>query len=272
MRSYWEGRPAPVYDRNDPARTAPLVVNHMLDQLGIGENRTVRRHPDGYDVHDRSIAPGDGWCRALYAPECAWPEGAHLCVVVEWFPDEDFRSTWPARFETVMATLRSHGFVVEHTGRGSVPVQYRRADMLVYQMEPGKQPPQRPADAWAYVPLPRAYEWPERSPMDQCRLALNELGIGSGYPGYQYRAALWDVSSVLWPPHATFCALLRWWPEPGLSAKETAEALGKLRALVAYGYHTRVAPQGGTARGDHVDILVYREAPESAETAPAPAA
>lgn len=266
MCSAWRQRP--VYDRNAPERTGPLVVNYDLDQLKVGENLVVTGRQNGFDLHDQDIAPGDGWCRAVYAPECAWPVGAHLCVVVQWFPDEAFRATWPTRFGTVMAALRSRGFLVEHAGRESVPVQYGRVDMLVYQMEPGQAPPQRPDDAWAYVPPPRTYRWPELSPMDECRRALDNLGIGHlAHRKHRYRATLWDVTSVLWPPCATFCAQLRWWREPNHSAKATGEALSRLLSLVAKaGYRTRISPQANRSVGEHVDVLVYREALHDAES------
>lgn len=111
MRSAWNERPA--YDRNNPNRTAPTVVNYDLDHLKVGENRVVVGRKDGYDLHDRDIAPGDGWSRALYAPECAWPRGADLCVVVEWHPDRKVGSDWSVRLEAVTDGLRSLDYVVE---------------------------------------------------------------------------------------------------------------------------------------------------------------
>ncbi|MGI5397132.1 hypothetical protein [Streptomyces sp. CA-251251] len=70
------------------------MVNYDLDELKVGENRVVVGRKDGYDLYARDIAPGNGWSRALYAPECTWPQGADLCVLVEWHPYPTVGSNW----------------------------------------------------------------------------------------------------------------------------------------------------------------------------------
>lgn len=116
-----------------PSRASSLVVHYGLDQRKVGENRVVVGRKDGLDLHGRDIAPGDGWSRALYAPECTWPQGAHLCVLVEWHPNRRVGSDWTARQESVTSGLRSLGYVVERAGRPIVPANDLYASLLVYR-------------------------------------------------------------------------------------------------------------------------------------------
>ncbi len=255
MRSAWKQRPA--YDRNDPTRTGPLVVNFDLDQLKVGENRVVVGHKDGFDLHDRDIAPGDGWSRALYAPECAWPQGADLCVLVEWHPDRRSESDWDARLETVTTGLCSLGYVVERAGRPIDPTQDRYASLLVYRMAPDKTPPRRPDDAWAHLPPPRPYDWRETRPLEQLQWWLSQTkAAGNGA-----RVTVWDLASALWPPEADFCGHVRWWPAPDTAADAVYGGLRELASVVrGAGYRVRSQERPLPDAVDTVDLLVYREA------------
>ncbi|GHB14484.1 hypothetical protein GCM10010330_80240 [Streptomyces tendae] len=253
MRSAWTQRP--IYDRNNPSRTAPSVVNYDLDQLKVGENRVVVGRKDGYDLYDRDIAPGDGWSRALYAPECTWPRGAALCVLVEWHPDRKVGSDWAARLKTVTAGLRSLDYVVEWAGRPIDPEKDLHANLLVYRMEAGKNPPRRPSDAWAFIPAPRTYTWPEKSPLELMEGWLKQTKAARGT-----RLMVRDVATALWSPEADRCGLVRWWP-----AQDSAEAVnGGLREMAMTmwdtGYRLRTQERALPDAVESVDLLVYREA------------
>ncbi|MDH6629427.1 hypothetical protein M2271_007263 [Streptomyces sp. LBL] len=255
MRSYWT-RP-PVYDRTNPTHTGPLVVNYDLDQLEVGENRVVVGHKDGYDLHDRDIAPGDGWCRALYAPECTWPRGAHVCVLVEWHPDHKVGSDWDARLEAVTTSLRSMDYVVERAGQPINPAQDLRATLLVYRMEPGKTPPQRSADAWTHVPPLHTYTWRETNPLTQIGHSLRKTKAAQAGS----RLVVRDIASALWPPEASFCAHVRWWPAPGTSSAEVHAGLSEFTSVARNAdFRTRLQERPVPDAVESVDLLAYREA------------
>lgn len=257
MRSSWKQRP--VYDRNDPYRTGPLVVNYDLDQLKVGENWVIVGRKDGYDIHDRALAPGDGWSQALCAPECCWPSGAELCVRVEWHPDLAVGSDWTARTKAVASGLRSLGYLVEHAGRPADPDRDLSANLLVYRMEPGIAPPRRPQDAWAHVPAPRTYTWPENDPREQVRRRLSK--IKSCEQGA--RLTVWDIESALWPPEADFCVQVRWWPAPGTSTESLYEGLQEITSLMRDDDLQVRAPERPLSDAvESVDLLVYREVEE----------
>ncbi|MGI5397108.1 hypothetical protein [Streptomyces sp. CA-251251] len=254
MRSAWKQRP--VYDRNNPSRTAPSVVNYDLAQLKVGENRVVVGQQYGRDLVSRDIAPGDGWCRALYAPECTWPQGADLCVLVEWFPDLKVGSDWNARLKAVTDGLRSLDYVVEWAGRPIDPAKDLQANLLVYRMKPGKTPPRRPVDAWAYIPAPRTYTWPEKDPLALLEGWLKQTKAVRGGGRLMVR----DIATALWPPEADRCGLARWWP-----AQDSAETVnGGLRemamAMWDTGYRVRTQERALPDAVESVDLLVYREA------------
>ncbi|MEW2001117.1 hypothetical protein ACFWFH_34450 [Streptomyces coelicoflavus] len=254
MRSAWNERPA--YDRNNPSRTAPLVVNYDLDQLKVGENRVVVGRKDGYDLHHRDIAPGDGWSRALCTSECAWPQGADLCVLVEWYPDREVGSDWAARVQAVTDGLRSLDYVVEWAGRPMDPAKDLHADLLVYRMEPGKTPSRRPGDAWAHVPSPRTYRWPEKSPLELLEGWLRQTKpVRNGR-----RLGVWDVATALWPPEADRCGLARWWPADGSADAVNADLREMALTMWEVGYRVRTQERSLPDVVESVDLLVYREA------------
>ncbi|NEC71264.1 MULTISPECIES: hypothetical protein [Streptomyces] len=261
MRSAWKQRP--VYDRNSPSRTGPLVVNYDLDQLKVGENRVVVGRKDGFDLHGRDIAPGDGWSRALYAPECTWPQGAHLCVLVEWHPDRRVSSDWAARLEAVASGLRSLDYVVERAGRPVDPAHDLHANLLVYRMEAGQPPPDRPDDAWAHVPAPRTYTGPETNPLQQMEWWTTQTKAARHGGCVTVR----DVASVLWPPQADLCGLVRWWPAPGTFTAAVYDGVREVASVMQdAGYRVRTQERPLPERVESVDLLVYHEA------APSPAA
>ncbi|MFI5682312.1 hypothetical protein [Streptomyces sp. NPDC051636] len=235
------------------------MVNFDLDQLKVGENWVVVGRKDGYDIHGRNIAPGDGWCRAMYAPECAWPRGADLCVLVEWHPCLKAGSNWAVRLEAVTTALRSLDYVVEHAGRPVDPTLDLRANLLVYRMEPGKAPPQRPQDAWTHVPPRRTapYSWHETSPQDQVSKVLRDTKAARNGS----RLVVWDIESALWPPRASSCTLVRWWPTPGAPSRAIHEGLREFTSAARdAGYCTRLQECPIPDAIEDVDLLVYREA------------
>jgi len=258
MHSVW--KQPPVYDRNNPDLTGPLVVNYDLDQLRVGENYMVVDHKDGHDIIDRDLAPGDGWSRALAAPECAWPRGAHLCVLVEWHPDRTVGSDWDARLEAVTTGLRSLGYVVERAGRPVNPEKDRYAALLVYRMEPDKTPPRRSADAWAYVSPPRPYSWRDPNPLDLLERRLKETKAARDGAGIVVR----DIDSALWPPEADLCGVVRWWPAPDTSAEAVYDRLREMTSVMqADGYRVRTQDRPLPDAVETVALLVYREATQN---------
>ncbi|MFG2141852.1 hypothetical protein [Streptomyces sp. NPDC048650] len=248
----------PVYDRARPNRTAPVVVQHDLDQLKVGANPIVVGRQYGLSIVGRDIAPGDGWCRALYAPECSWPQGADICVLVEWFPDREVGSDWAMRLDAVSAALHSLGYIVERAGRPADPTKDEQANLLVYRMALGKTPPERPQDAWAYVPPPRTYHWSETSPLDQLTKDLGMKRRDTGRLQDGSRLVLWEIESALWPPLASYCARLEWRPTAGATSREIHDGRRRLVALAqAAGYQTRLPEREVPHPVEKVDILVY---------------
>ncbi|MFL4491730.1 hypothetical protein ACJ6WD_10815 [Streptomyces sp. VTCC 41912] len=276
MESYWNGRP--VYDKGNALRAAPLVVNYDLDELGIGENWFVSGVRDGFRMVDRGIVPGAGWCRALSAPECAWPPGADLCVVVNWYPDASFIGTfsnspkkakalfgkshaeveahWATRLKAVAEALRSLGYIVERAGRRPRPTQDANASLLVYRMGPGAEPPVRPVDAWRWVPSPRVYRWSEKSPLEVLQRRMDDAG-------FRYQAGkgvvVRDIDTVLWPPLSSFCAQLDWWPDKVSSSEELYDKLDQiLSAVKTGGYQVRVQERPMKIGAQHFSALVFQ--------------
>ncbi|MFJ3365801.1 hypothetical protein [Streptomyces anthocyanicus] len=228
-----------------------------MDQLKVGENRVVVGHRDGYDLHDRDIAPGDGWSRALYAPECAWPRGAELCVVVEWHPDRRAGSDWFARLEAVTIGLRSLGYVVERAGRPVNPAKDLHANLLVYRMEPDTPPPRRTDSAWTHVPAPRTYTWPEPNPLDTLGGLLSQTKAGR----HGARVIVRDIVSALWPPEADHCEHVRWWPTPGTTAGTAYEGLREMAlAMWDAGYRVQAQERPLPEIVESIDLLVFRKA------------
>ncbi|MFE0930853.1 DUF6415 family natural product biosynthesis protein [Streptomyces mutabilis] len=235
------------------------MVNYDLDRLKIGENRVVVGRRGGFDLHDRDIAPGDGWSRALYAPECTWPQGAHLCVLVEWHPDRRGGSDWAARLEAVTSGLRALDYVVERAGQPIDPANDLHATLLVYRMEADRTPPRRPDDAWAHVPAPRTYTWQETNPLERMEWRLKQTKAARNGARVMVR----DVASALWPPEADLCGLARWWPSSHTSTKAVYDGLREMASVMQdAGYQVRTQERPLPDTVESVDLLVYREATE----------
>ncbi|MET8829972.1 hypothetical protein ABZX40_30750 [Streptomyces sp. NPDC004610] len=253
----------PLYDRDQPNRTGPLVVDHELDRLGLGDNWSVVGRQHGREIWGPDITPGDGWCRAMYAPECAWPRGAELCVVVQWFPDRELRAAadglaarWDRRLDAVAAGLRGAGYVVERAGRPPVPGRDTQADLLVYRMAEGKEPPTRPAGAWGAVPPRRSYEYPEVPPFERLRYLARTARL----PFVQQMWAR-EVPSCLWPPTASLCARLQWRPAPGGGARGVRKGMGGVVGFAsAAGLRTQLPEREASSPVEFLDVLVYRDA------------
>ncbi|MEU9337963.1 hypothetical protein AB0D49_33180 [Streptomyces sp. NPDC048290] len=243
------------------ARTVVAAVTADLDQLRIGENLTRVHGQDGQTVWRRAIAPGDGWCRAQHAPVCAWPRGAALCVVLQWWPCRQTPppqrgAHWAARLDAVTAGLRSLGYTVEHAGRRPDPATDRHAELLVYRTRPGRQPPRRPPGAWAHVPPPRStFGWPENTPHSRLQTRINLSALP-----HVADVTVRDLATCLWPPSARYAACVTVTPAPG---SPTHEALGSAAAAVrSHGYRTRQAEPAVTGTPPPTAFLAYHDGPD----------
>lgn len=123
----------PTYNPKDP-QSGPTVVTHDLDKLGIGQHWTRVGGQAGLPIFSRQIPAGHGWCRALYVAEAHWPDGAELCVEVEWHPDQKIREEgskaenedhWRTRVSAVAEALESVGYVAQMPGPGPLPCAIR---------------------------------------------------------------------------------------------------------------------------------------------------
>ncbi|MEV7284046.1 hypothetical protein AB0O01_05670 [Streptomyces sp. NPDC093252] len=254
----------PLYDRDRPNSTGPLVVNHELDRLGLGDNWSVVGEQDGREVWGPVINSGDGWCRAMYAPECAWPRGAELCVVVQWFPDRELNrvgeglgARWDARLDAVAVALRGAGYVVERAGRPPVPGLDPQADLLVYRMAEGEEPPVRPDGAWGAVP-PRPSERSEGDSEVEPIERLRYLARTARLPFVQQMWAR-EVPSCLWPPTASLCARLQWRPAPGGGARGMRKGRGEVVDFAAAaGLRTQLPEREAPWPVEFLDVLAYR--------------
>ena len=217
---------APGYDRNNPGRTAPRLVNHQLAHLGLGET-----YPDG----QRTIPVGTGWCRALPVPEEAWPAAAELCVIVDWYPDEAYQrdtrknrtpagadAHWQNRIAATTEALRSIGYVAEQCGPPRTPNYHPRAELLVYRMPPGVPAPAWPANAWPSTPARPVFNdrpsYPTPREMIDDTLRTAQISYADYRAGRPCRAGAGcvarSITQSLWPPSATACALVMWHPDP----------------------------------------------------------
>ncbi|MEU9338194.1 hypothetical protein AB0D49_34440 [Streptomyces sp. NPDC048290] len=254
----------PPYDRDQPHRTGPLLVNHDLHQLGLGDNWAVVGRQQGRDLWGTDVTPGHGWSRALYAPECAWPRGARLCVVVQWFPDAVLRRAtqgvqglWDSRLDAVADALRGRGYVVERAGRAAVPGHDAQADLLVYRMEEGHPPPVRAAGAWGAVPKPREYRYPEVPPVERLRYLVHTAEL-------PHVRQVWvrDLPSCLWPPGAALCARVQWRPEPGGGTRAVRQGLRGITAFAdSAGLQVQLAEREPPPTAEVRDLLLHGDGP-----------
>ncbi len=203
----------PPYDRTSAA-SAVAVVNHDLVLLNL-----ALQVKDGHRV----VPVGLGWCRAIPAPEEAWPLGADLCVLVQWFPDEEFLKVgwkapapqgaeghWRERIAATLAALRTLGYVAEQWGPPQTPKEHMSAELVVYRMPTGVPAPRRPA----YLPVPLEHEWYRESPQERIRRDLEKpFRVMSAEDTKRGGFIVIHVDRVLWPPKAVTCALVAWLPD-----------------------------------------------------------
>ncbi|MGW6462076.1 hypothetical protein ACWF94_40150 [Streptomyces sp. NPDC055078] len=225
----------PRYDRADPGRTGTALVNHQLGRLGLGETYTTR---DG--IAYRALPEGAGWCRADGVPEPAWPRGADLCVLVNWYPDAAFRRDdttgkvpegaeqhWAERVAATAVALESIGYVAEETGPPRTPHHHANAELLVYRMPQGVPPRRQPADAWKGWPPARPnwisghYRYPGIAPDSEIHRVLQDAKLTWEEPYYAEPRVesgpcfVQSITQTLWPPGSSRCALVVWQPAAG---------------------------------------------------------
>ncbi|MGW6202252.1 hypothetical protein ACWF9B_01155 [Streptomyces sp. NPDC055089] len=197
MTEWTRDRPTsdPGYIPSDP-QCGRALVGWDLCELGLGEELFVR--VENRLRYGRSERLADiGVCRAYVLTEAAWPQGAELCVTVDWSPDASLRHDGdtgkvPAgaeehRRERITATahpLESLGSVVEPSRFVCSPHHYSSAELLVYQMPDGVPPTQAAADTDWVLPKPvpphrqqHCWPYPEQSPEELVRNALYEAGF-----------------------------------------------------------------------------------------------
>ncbi|GAA1979207.1 hypothetical protein [Kitasatospora viridis] len=218
------------------------IVNEDLMRLGLGEGVDAQGH--------RVLPKGLGWCQALQAPEECWPDGAELCVVVNWYPDvahrpqysNDYRKRtiptgaaahWEKRIAATVAALESLGYVAEFHSDLWTPTHHPGAEILVYRMAPGVEPPRKPANAWAtYGPArpnfeyginKAAYEQERvRRVLEAARLMMQNYVYGERplekVPSRIGKGCVvWDLKPTLRPLGAVDCAHVAWFPDPQLA-------------------------------------------------------
>ena len=268
----------PLYDRTS-ATSAVAVVNYDLALLNLAQQ--VKNG-------QRIVPVGLGWCRAIPAPEEAWPLGAELCVLVQWFPDEEFlkvgwkapapqgaEAHWGERIAATLAALRTLGYVAEQWGPPQTPHLHMSAELVVYRMPPGVPAPPHPA----YLPVPQEHEWYRDSPQGRVRRDLDQSFIVTR-PRDTERGSFITirVDRVLWPQKAVTCALVAWLPDDQMRIdpdspdssnvpqdvmdyweSEMARITGDLRRL---GYQVRRRERPWNPAVDKsADLLVYSEEP-----------
>ncbi|MFB7936721.1 hypothetical protein [Streptomyces sp. NPDC056049] len=293
--SEWTLEPVtePVYDRADPQSGRALVDFH-LRELGLGESKLVRTDADGRRFCQFVLPQGLGVCRAHVLIEAAWPEGAELCVTVDWAPDAALRrdgwtgrvpagakAHWRTRIAATAQALESLGYVVEPSRRRCSPRYHAGAELLVYRMPAGVPPRQLPAaTAWALSePVPPHFQrrdwYPDLSPEEIVRDALIEADLGLFWqePSPFGRVALRDITQTVWPPEADRCTRLTWRPadafarDPGTGLPPAGaqdhwhECLGRLhQVLSGAGLIVRSRSRPWGPADDSADLLVYRAA------------
>ncbi|MFF3096844.1 hypothetical protein [Streptomyces cyaneofuscatus] len=283
---------APPYDPADP-QSGRALVNYHLVQLGIGESwvRGVSEH--GQRTARHIVPPDVGVCRAYVLTEAAWPEGAELCVTVNWWPDaglkRDYQKRtlpaaapehWRERIAATARALESLGYTVEPS-RWSSPHYHPDAEFLVYRMPDGVPPREAPADtAWALSqPVPPHYQetywrWSDRSPEDVVNHVLRAAGWRSFAEDPQSpvgRVGVRPITQMVWPPEADRCAWVTWWPadtfarstETGLlpagAEDHWRECLDRLHKVLSEGgllVRSRARPWG--PEDEAAEFLVYR--------------
>ncbi|MFI0934550.1 hypothetical protein ACH4RG_22870 [Streptomyces sp. NPDC021019] len=274
----------PVYDPADP-HSGRALVNYHLVQLGLGESWVHGVSENGQRTA-RHVLPEDiGVCRAYVLTEAAWPNGAELCVTVDWSPDASMRrgyqkrtlpagalEHWRERIVATARALESLGYVVEPS-RWSSPHHHPGAEFLVYRMPDGVPPRETPADtAWALSgPVPpnhqeTSWRYPDRSPEDVVNHALRKVGWRSWEEDRSSRfgrVGVRPITQMVWPPEADRCAWVTWWPAavvlPDGAADHWRQCIPRLRrALSDGGLHIRTRARPWGPEDGAAEFLVYR--------------
>jgi hypothetical protein len=211
------------------------VVDFHLRKLGLGEVQFTKKSRSGYRLASRVAPQGLGVCRAYVLTEAAWPEGADLCVLVDWSPDAALRRNpqegtipagaeehWRERITATARALESLGYIVEPSRFRRSPRYHPSAELLVYRMPEGEAPRRVLAHSdWALPgPVPPNYQHPvwsyrDQSPCDIVDQALRKAGLAK-YAEYGDSSAgmvtVRSITQTVWPPEADRCAWLTWQP------------------------------------------------------------
>ncbi|MFD3848214.1 hypothetical protein ACFWVB_20280 [Streptomyces microflavus] len=277
-------RTPPVYDPADP-QSGRAVVNYDLVQLGIGESWVHGVSAHGQRIARHVLPEGVGVCRAYVLTEAAWPEGAELCVTVDWSPDAAMRRDhrkralpdgalehWRERIVATARALESLGYTVEPS-RWRSPHCHPGAEFLVYRMPDGVPPREAPAErAWALSgPVPPHYQqnfwpYPDRSPQDVVDHALRTAGWRSWEDDRESRygrVAVRQITQMVWPPEADRCAWVTWRPSavvlPDGAEDHWRQCLSRLRKAVSDGgLHIRTRARTWGPEDGVAEFLVYR--------------
>lgn len=273
----------PGYDPAVPQSARNLVDFH-LRQLGLGEQYV--RTPSGLA---RVLPDGIGWCRAQTLTEAAWPLGADLCVLVDWFPDAALRRDprtghvppgaeehWRERLAMTADALESLGYVVERNGPQRSPRTHWAAELLVYRMSPGLAPVRLPPEAWEGVePIPPHYgrpSWhPDPDPCSVVERALRKAGVRA-WSSSAGVCVVRSITQTVWPPDADICAWVCWSPAkefrrsrengtvPPGAQEHWAHQIERVKtALEQAGYEVRSRLRPWNPRAeDYADFVVYR--------------
>lgn len=220
---------AVVYDPADPIRTGAALVNHQLDQLGVGQHWVQTGEQNGRAVVDRRIPPAQGWCRAVGLCQALWPATADLCVEVDWYPDlnvpsDDQDEHWQTRLAAVTAGLESLGYVVRMPGPRRTPGVDRYQPLIVSRLPVGASLAPSPADGWDHLEVHPTYKWPDRDPIWRLHRTLEN----SHLTGYVART----LETHQWPPYATAAWIVLWSGARTATGDEWDSAMARVRRVL----------------------------------------
>ncbi|MFE0777590.1 hypothetical protein [Streptomyces sp. NPDC058861] len=269
--------------RRRKARFAMVArVGKDLQQLGLSPSDDVDHEAS------RAHLAGLGWCQATYAPEEAWPPGAELCAVVQWFPDKAYRRDsrtgklpslagehWKRRVAATVRELESIGYLVAVSGPPRAPHLHPGEELLVWRPREGKSNTWPPFGAWDgleparpnFKTGPNAYPYPERNPATALGAALGKLRAGTAEDG---RAYVTTAGAALWPPYAEYCARVLWEPAeqfrclpdgtlPDGAVEHWQDGVERVRCrLQGAGYHVRTAERPTSpVQDEEAGLLVW---------------
>jgi len=218
-----------VYDPADPVRSAAALVNHQLDQLGLGQHWVQTRTQNGRPVVDRQIPPGHGWCRAIGLHQALWPATADLCVEVDWHPDHDVPAPehdehWQTRLAAVTAGLESLGYAVRMPGPRRTPGADRYQPLIAARLPVGASLAPSPANGWDHLKVHPTYTWPERDPIWRLHRTLGDSHLDS----YVSRT----LETHHWPPYSTGAWMVMWTGGQTATADDWHTAIARVRRVL----------------------------------------